>query len=48
MAARREQRVDEATLLDLLMKGDYFFDGAKDGGARASRRRPSWLHADCL
>jgi len=82
MTVRRTQRVDEATLLDLLMKGDYarfakltgytvdqiermldgedddydaldddddyIFDGEKDGDTRASRRRPSWLHADCL
>jgi hypothetical protein len=86
MTARRRQRVDEATLLDLLMKGDYagfakltgytvdqiertldgrdsdydaleddeddedddcFSDEEEDGRALA-RRRPPWLHADCL
>jgi hypothetical protein len=84
MTARRTQRVDEATLLELLVKGDYagfgkltgftidqiertldgrddhygafgddeddgcFFDEEEDGRAPAWRRRPPWLHADCL
>jgi hypothetical protein len=86
MTARRTQRADEATLLDLLAKGDYaglakltgytideikrtlegrdddaledeeddpWFldeddDEEEDEGALAWRRRPSWLHADCL
>jgi hypothetical protein len=85
MTARRTQRADEATLLDLLTKGDYaglarltgytidetkrtldgrdddndeleddedddwFLDDEEDDeDALAWRRRPSWLHADCL
>jgi hypothetical protein len=81
MAPRRTQRADEATLLDLLMKGDYagfakltgytideikrtldgrdddndahedddwFLDEEDDEDALSCRRRPSWLHADCL
>jgi hypothetical protein len=97
MTAGRTQRVGEATVLDLVMKGDYaglaklagvtvdqiermlegvdddydalddgeeddtgFFDEEdddeddkddeddEDGDALASRRRPPWLHADCL
>lgn len=88
MTTRRAQRADEATLIDLLTKGDYagfakltgytideikrtldgrdddndaleddeddedddwFLDDEEDDeDALAWRRRPSWLHADCL